>query len=642
MLIVLATISSVLGVTILVFFVDDVLSFRHREEEHRQSLAKIVGRNTRAAVDFNDHAAATETLEGLAEDHHIQSAWLLLENGELFASYVRHPGQEGLATVSLGGRRMIAPGELAEESGPIHVFSRIKTVSPIMQGGERVGTVVVISDTGELKSRMLAYLALILLVSCGTALLGYIITFRLQRIITDPLILLVQTMERVRSSRDYSIRAAYRGEDEIGALTDCFNQMLQEVQVHDDQLLRYQEKLSGLIALRTEELLRVKEEAEATAAAKMADASPPAVPAAPVSAGQPGGVQLLPGDERRRLFALMDCIDEEVWFIDADDGRVLANRSAGEALGIDLAGCLDQEAFHDGLEIYHIDMQLLLGADYTPFFDLQGATVRRMEVMLLRNDASHCYQLINSGPLKNGAGTLVGSVFVVRDITLQKEAEDALRFSARRLMEREELLRKELSAELHDEVGRDLTALHLNYEIIRNSLSAPQMEELHGRLDAVHGLLADLSHKIANMVSELRPPLLDDFGLKTALKWLTGIVAARHDIEVELLVDDGFPRLGTDKETAIFRIAQEAVNNAVKHAEAQFITISLDLVEDRVQLQITDDGVGFDPAGRHGTAKRQSWGLTIMRERAESVGGRFSLESTPGAGTIITVEVGRD
>jgi signal transduction histidine kinase len=209
-------------------------------------------------------------------------------------------------------------------------------------------------------------------------------------------------------------------------------------------------------------------------------------------------------------------------------------------------------------------------------------------------------------------------------------------------MEGEELLRKELSAELHDEVGRDLTALHLNYEIIRNSLSAPQGEELHGRLDVIHGLLEDLSHKIANMVSELRPPLLDDFGLKTALKWLTGIVAVRHGMEVELLVDDGFPRLGTDKETAIFRIAQEAVNNAVKHAEAQFITISLDLVGNRVQLQISDDGVGFDPASRHGTAQRKSWGLTIMRERAESVGGRFSLESAPGTGTTITVEVGRE
>jgi signal transduction histidine kinase len=640
MLIVLVTIISVMGLAIVIFYVDDVLSFRHREVEHRQSLAKIVGRNTLAAIDFNDREAARETLGGLAEDHHIQSAWVVLASGEVFASYVRHPGKEDLPTVSRGGKLVIASGALTEESGAIHILSRIKTVCPVIQDGEMISTVVIISDTGELQSRMLGYLVLILLVSCGTSILGYFITLRLQRIITDPLTELVQTMERVRSTRDYSHRVAYRGRDEIGTLTGCFNQMLQEVQAHDDQLLRYQDKLSELIAIRTEELLKVKEQAEAAAVAKMTDAAVVQPPPASIIAGQPDGGQ--PCDERRRLFALMDCVDEEVWFIDAGGGRVLANRTAAESLGIDLAAYLDTDAFHDGCEIYRIDVKVLLGADFTPFFDLQGATVRRMEVMLLRNNSTQRYQMINSGPVRNGAGELAGTVYVVRDITLQKEAEDSLRFSARQLLESEELLRKELSAELHDEVGRDLTALHLNYEIINARLPDPVRKELQDRLGVVHGLLEDLSHKIANMVSELRPPLLDDFGLKTALQWLAGIVAVRHGIEVELLVDDGFPRLAADKETAIFRIAQEAVNNAVKHSGAKTITVSLDLEDGQIQLQVSDDGTGFDPAGRHGTEKRRSWGLTIMRERAESVGGRFSLESTPRAGTTILVEVGRD
>ncbi|HZV82735.1 MAG TPA: ATP-binding protein [Geobacteraceae bacterium] len=642
MMIMFATSMLVMSVTTVIFYVEDMRSFRKHEVETRLSLAEIICRDNKHAILVNDRAHAMETLRAFAGDPHIISAWVVLSSGEVFASYVRQPGEGGLRTVETEGRVMLAPDALSDNAGTLSgIFASIKTVYSCVDEGKKSCTTVIISDTQELKSRMAGYLALVLLVLLGVAVLGYLVACRLQRVITDPLLSLVNTMERIRTTKDYSIRVDSTRTDEIGSLSGYFNQMLQEMEAHDERLHLYQDKLSEIIAIRTEELVRAKEEAEADVVKRQNTAERNTAERNTSSPGQEWVGMSSSWDTRQILYALMDCVDEEVWFIDADKDRVLANRHACEALGIPLADCLEQEAFTNGIEIYCFDVQKLHCAALPPFFDLLGASVRQMEVMLLKNDNAQRYHLINSLPVRS-AGVVTGTVFVVRDITLQKEAENALRFSARRLMEREELLRKALSAELHDEVGRDLTALHLNYEIINSSMPPELRENLGKKINIVNGLLEDLSQKVTNIISELRPPMLDDFGLKTALKWLTGIVSMRHDIDVELLVDDAFPRLRTDKETAIFRIAQEALNNAVKHSGAKMITVSLEEVEGQIRLHVVDDGVGFDSDARHGSAKRQSWGLVIMRERAESVGGSFSVASVPGSGTAIIVEMGRD
>ena len=640
MLIVLVTSVTVIGMTTVIFYVEDMLSFHRHEVEHRESLAEILCRDTRYAININNRAHAAETLQSLARDPHILSAWVVLNDGEVFASYVRQPGEGGVRTVKTGGRLMLAPDALHDKAGALSgIFEDIKTVFSCTDGGKKICTIVIIADAQELKLRMAGYLVLVLLVLLGVTVVGYLITCRLQRIITDPLSSLVNTMERIRSTRDYSLRVESRRTDEIGILADCFNQMLHEVEAHGEQLHLYQDKLAEMIAIRTAELVRVKEQAEANAVNRFNDGRIAAAPV-PIAAGL--GLGTLPSqDERRMLYALMDCIDEEVWFISARSGLVMANRSAGESLGISLADCLDLEAYAEGFEIYSIDLNKLHRADLPPFSDLQGTSVRRMEVMLLKNETARCYQLISAEPINNDDGTVSGTVFVVRDITLLKETEELQRSSSRSLIEAEESLRKELAAELHDEIGRDIAALNLFQQVIIDSMPAEIREQLDDKIGLVHGLLDGLSCKVAGIISELRPPMLDDFGLSTALRCLVDTVRKQHEIEVDLFVDDGIPRFGGGVETALYRIAQEALNNAVKHSGADLITISLEEDEEQVRLTVSDNGSGFDPSSPPGTAKRPSWGVSIMRERAESVGGRFSLKSAPGAGTTITVQVER-
>jgi len=628
-----------MGMITVIFSVSELLSYRKHEAEHRQSLAKIVCRDSRDAVLHNDRAHAVDTLRSLAADPHILSAWTVLDSGEVFASYVRQPGEGVLRTVQTGDRLMIAPDALADDGGVLSgIFASIKIVYSCADGGKRLCTTVIISDTHELVSRVTNYLSLVLLVLWGVYLLGYLATYRLQRIITDPLDSLVRTMERIRSTKDYSLRVESGRADEIGTLADCFNQMLHEVEVHGEQLLRYQDRLAEMISLRTAELVRVKEQAESDIAGKLTmlkgEGQPP-----PLSAT----LALAKGwDERLALYALMTCIDEEVWFFDAAGGFALANRGAGEALGMNLADIALHEADAGGFEIYRIELKSLQRPDLPPFLDLQGVNVRKMEVMLLREGHEQRYQLINSMPVRSGAGAIIGTVFVVRDITLLKEAEEIRLFSSRRLIASEESLRKNLAAELHDEIGRDITALHLFNSVITNSLSPECSEKVGDTTALVQGLLDELSCKVANIISELRPPMLDDFGLGTALGCLAESVSKRHGIPVDVCADDSFPRLEGEVESALYRIAQEALNNAVKHSGAQLITITLEGAGDQVHLVITDNGSGFDAGGSFGTARRPSWGVTIMRERAESIGGKFSLESAPGAGTTITVELGRE
>lgn len=638
MLIVLVTSMIVMGLTMVIFYVEDVVTFRRHEVESRRSVAAIICGDSREAILRNDRAHAVETLQSLAGDPHIQSAWLVLRSGEIFASYVRRPGEGVLRTVENGGRLMLAPGALTDDAGILAgIFGNINVTFTCTDKGSPGCTTVIVSDMQELRSRMGGYLGGVLMVLPGVTILGYLIIRRLQRIITDPLASLVNTMERIRSRGDYSLRAGSDRGDEIGTLSDCFNRLLCEVETNREQLHLYQDKLSEMIAIRTAELVRVKEEVEANIAK-----GEPNIPS-PLQTSADRNEVDIPScqDERRMLYALMDCIDEEVWFVSARSGSVMANRAAGETLGIILSDCLDREAQAEGFEIYAIDPDRLHRPDLPPFSDLQGASLRGMEVALLSHDDVQRFQRINAEPYRNGSGEVAGTVFVAADVTVQKGASASPRAISGCMFEEEEFLRKSLAAELHDEIGRDLTVMSIYSEAIRSSLPEDVRQRLDDKLSFMHDLIYGMSCKVANIIGELRPPLLDDFGLVKSLQALADNVSRRHGIEVDLVAPCDFHG-AKGGETAFYRIVQEALGNAVRHSGADSVMVLLDEDEDEVRLVISDNGRGFAHDDRYGTAKRPSWGVTIMRERAELCGGRFSLESVPGSGTRITVSVRRD
>lgn len=231
------------------------------------------------------------------------------------------------------------------------------------------------------------------------------------------------------------------------------------------------------------------------------------------------------------------------------------------------------------------------------------------------------------------------NIAVVEDITPRKAAESALRSYARRLTEMDEDLRRKLAAELHDEIGRDLTALNLNLSIIAGALSEETARNIGDRIDDSVSLIGEISRTVRGLMAKLRPPVLDDYGLPAALRWHADLFGKRTGIAVTVEADDRLPRLTAEQEIALFRIAQEALVNCAKHAGARSVYLSLGSDGGTVRLSVVDDGKGFEPASAFPSRTGLGWGLIIMRERAEQVGGTFLLDSSPGNGTRLAVEL---
>jgi two-component system sensor histidine kinase UhpB len=262
--------------------------------------------------------------------------------------------------------------------------------------------------------------------------------------------------------------------------------------------------------------------------------------------------------------------------------------------------------------------------------------------------------LLNVTPLsKSGHGAVVSH----QDITKQKLIEEEkvqlfeavsqqseqLRALTGRLVEVQELERKRLTQELHDQVGRNLTALGLNLNIIGAELAGTELEssQIRTRLNDSLALVEQTTESIRDVMADLRPPVLDDYGLVAALKWYGDLLASRADFSITIRGEEPAPRLNPPLENALFRISQEALTNAVKHAQATQLTVTVEADAETVRLVIADDGIGFEATHASQIGGRQSWGLLTMTERAEAVGGRCWIESVPGGGTRVIIKVPR-
>jgi len=247
--------------------------------------------------------------------------------------------------------------------------------------------------------------------------------------------------------------------------------------------------------------------------------------------------------------------------------------------------------------------------------------------------------------VKDPAGNVYRIAGVAEDITGRKYAGDALRQSAaelqalsRRLVELQESERRQLSRELHDRVGQNLTALRINLDILQTALAARGNGEARSRIDDSAALLDSTMDTIENVLTELRPPMLDDHGLAAALDWHARSFSTRTGIAVAVRGGEPAVRPPPPVQIALFRIAQEALNNVAKHARARRVEITLDHANGECVMSVQDDGIGFE--GVEGTDKpKPGLGMITMRERSQAVGGRFEVQAVPGHGTRLTVRV---
>ncbi len=310
------------------------------------------------------------------------------------------------------------------------------------------------------------------------------------------------------------------------------------------------------------------------------------------------------------------------------DGLILsANRAALEVLGYDHNDFVGKRSIRD-----------ILAPEFRHRFDEYMARVHEdgatsgIMVVLTSSGERRMWEFYNSLRTEGVATPIVRGM--ARDITEQKRAQDALQTYSRRLIEAQEAERQHIARELHDEIGQVLTAVKINLQSIQRLSSAstqmPQLEESIGIVDEALGCVRQLS-------IELRPALLDDLGLSAALRWYVNRYAQRTGIMAEVI--NGFEendRLPREFETACFRIAQEALTNVARHAQAVSVSVQLEQSRERMLLTITDDGVGFDVDKLFNRASAAAvLGLRGMEERALALGGKIEIESALQKGTRV-------
>jgi signal transduction histidine kinase len=200
------------------------------------------------------------------------------------------------------------------------------------------------------------------------------------------------------------------------------------------------------------------------------------------------------------------------------------------------------------------------------------------------------------------------------------------------VVEAQEQERALLARELHDETGQALTSILLGLKTLEEDLTT---EKGRASAAAVRELVVSTLQDVRRLAVELRPAALDDFGLGPALERLVDTFSGKTGVGVKIDNRLGDERLGAEVETTLYRIVQEALTNVLKHADARRVTIALVHESGTITAVVADDGRGFDAD----ETRSDALGLVGMRERAVLVGGRLSIESAPGGGTTLTVEV---
>ncbi len=342
----------------------------------------------------------------------------------------------------------------------------------------------------------------------------------------------------------------------------------------------------------------------------------------------------------RRHELILGAAGEGIYGLDLEGKTTFVNPAAARMLGWD-AGDMVGKSLHHLIHHTRPDGTPYPAEECPIYASFRDGAMRRVtEDIFWRREGTWFPVEYISTPIWED-GELVGAVVTFSDVSERKHVEAKLQENAERLrtlsgqlLEVQELERRHLANELHDEIGQILTGLQLSLAMSAN-LDADQ---LRANVGAAQQTVKDLTARVRNLSLRLRPAMLDDLGLLPTLLWHIERFSSQTGVDVLFDHDNLERRLyPRNVETAAYRIVQEALTNVARHAGVREATVRVWLDQDLLCVQVLDEGVGFDP--RAVAAAATSSGLSGMQERALVLGGHVVIDSGPGAGTRVTAEL---
>lgn len=534
-----------------------------------------------------------------------------------------HSFEDGFPTDLLDANRL-PPGEphrmeiLQTEEGLI-----TDVAVPIFEG--RAGVARIGMSHRRLNETLADVTRSLLLTTVMVSLLGVGVSSVLTWLLTRPVLTLAEATRRVAAG-DLSHRVVPWAEDEIGQLQTSFNTMVErleqsrrEMEAYNESLRRRNRELSALYAISR--VVAGPLELEETLGRALEQAID-------IARASGGWVCMVEGEETCRV-----CVTR--W----SDGEM-------PALGPDCCqqctACLSARTGRDPLVIRALPSDCpLQGSDGAPAHHVAvPLTVKQQRVGLLnlacRGDG--CFEE-DDLDLLQAIGQQLG--VAIENARLWEEVRRKERMRGellKKVITAQEEERRRIARELHDETGQALTSLLVALRLLEGAQS---LEEARSLIENMRQVVNQTLDEIHNLALELRPSVLDDLGLVPALARHAQTCRTRFGLQVDFVTAGlGNTRLPREIETTLYRIAQEALTNVARHARASHASVLLERRGNAVVLVVEDDGRGFDAEEVLAAADdRRRMGLYGMEERATLVGGQLTIESSPGAGTTISVEI---
>ena len=639
------------------FVAYDLVRFREQMSEDLMTQAEVIGLNSSAALAFQDGDTGTEILSALNARDGIVTAALFTPEGRRLAQLRRATGR---TRPFPDGPR---PTGYSFEDDHLRVFHEI------VLHGQRLGTVYIESDMEQLRSRIEQYMRIVGILLLGSVLVALLVSSRLQRLISEPILHLEETMKNVSEQKNFTLRAEKSQHDEIGSLIEGFNAMLSEIQERDAALLGANDDLTQ----RTKQLeqesavrLRAQDELKAlnvTLERRVAERSAAAEERARELARSEAALT----QQKRILQSILDSMSDGVIVADYEGRLTLVNPSAERLLKLSVA---------DAAEVSHRWVKrhgLLLPDMVTPYpverFPLaqaiKGEAVEGVEVFIPdgQGDAG-TWLSVNATPLKDDEGVLHNGVAVFHDITVRKRSEEELR-KAKDAAETANVAKSRFLANMSHELRTPLNAIIGYSEMLQEQAAddgrpelIPDLKKIHSAGKHLQGLIDDILD-LSKIEAGKMEVFVESFDVSDVVDEVVSTIEplvenGGNSLQVTCPDDAGVMRADMTK---VRQVLFNLLSNACKFTQNG--TVSLQVERQHTEtgewlyFRVRDTGIGMSP-GQMGklfqeftqadTSTTRKYGgtglgLAISRRFARMMGGDILVESALGKGSMFVVQL---